>query len=89
MQDAAHPIQGQNDRLPMHVTVYMILLDMQQQSKIVCAGHCLDSRTQSEKRGSADHVDHEGYSFARVLGICVAWAQVKEVGPGSVSNGLA
>jgi len=40
MQDAAHTVQGQNDRLPMHVTVYMILLDMQQQSKIMRAGHC-------------------------------------------------
>ena len=53
------------------------------------AGHCLDRRAKSEMRRYAYHVDHESYGFAGVLGICVAWAQVKEIGPGSVSNSLA
>ena len=35
MQDTVH---GQKVRLPMHVMVYMMLLDMQQQSKIMRAG---------------------------------------------------
>ncbi len=73
----------------MHVMLYMILLDMQQQSKIMHAGHCLDRMAKSEKRRYAYHVNHESYSFARVLGICIAWAEVEEVGPSSVSNSLA
>ena len=35
------------------------------------------------------HMDHECNSFAWVLGIGVAGAEVKEVGPSSVCNGLA
>ena len=35
------------------------------------------------------HMDHECNSFAWVLGVGVARAEVKEVGPSSVCNGLA
>ena len=40
-------------------------------------------------QGGTNHVDHEGNSFAGVLGISVAGAEVEEVGASSMGNGLA
>jgi len=56
--------------------VYMILLDRQQQSKIMPAGHCWDSRTKSERQQRKEKTMPFGINLMRSQVLCQA-AQVQ------------
>ncbi len=62
----------------MHVMVYMTLLDMQQQSKIMRAGHCWNSRTKSERQQGKEKTTPLGVKLMRSQDLYRA-AQVQTV----------